>query len=356
MKEYLYNLATDRKGGVLAAVLKIFLFLLSLIYGLAVRLLGFVSRRFAYTPDCKVISVGNITLGGTGKTSLVEYLANFLKNKGYKLAVISRGYKRKAIDYRLPAIDYDSMGDEPFMLSLKLKDVPVIVDADRKRGIGKAIREYAVGAVILDDAFQQWGIEKGLDIVAVDSLNPFGNKHMLPRGILREPLSSLRRADIFILTKANLCPDTRMLKEFLSGINKSAFVFEAWHLAEGFYEIGRPESISGPESLKGKRAALFCGIGDPGSFEKLILNSGVKIACFLKFPDHHDYSRADLEGISRAAIGNNADVIITTEKDASRLSRLRPAAGSLRLMVLRINLSIKDEQGFNSRLLDLFSL
>lgn len=355
MKKYIYNLATDKTRGLFPGAVKIFLFMLSIIYGLAVRILIFISRFFKFKPDCKVISVGNITLGGTGKTTLVAYLANSLKKQGHMVVVISRGYKRNAGSQEPGADNYDNMGDEPYMLSRKLKGVPVIVDADRRRGIEKAIKDYAADTVILDDGFQQWRIKKGLEIVAIDTVNPFGNKKLLPRGILREPLSSLRRADVFVLTKTNLRADTQWLRDSLSKLNPAALIFETEHRPLAFYEISRPDDLFSVETLKGKSATLFSGIGDPESFEKLILSLGIKIGLSFKFQDHHHYGDEDLERIIKGSLDKNIDTVITTEKDAARMGALRLTNNYLRLLVLRIELKIKDEQGFNSRLLKLYS-
>jgi len=374
MKSYIYNLATDKSRGFFPGIMKLFLLILSFVYGLVVRILILFFHLFRYSPDCKVIGVGNITLGGTGKTSLVEFLARFLKGQGQAVAIISRGYKRKAKVSALSAMperqwfsggparqcfsggDYSSMGDEPYMLSKKLKGIPVIVEAQRKKGIKKAIKDYAVDTVILDDAFQQWGIRKDLELVTIDAANPFGNKCMIPRGILREPISSLKRADIFILTKTNLSANTASLKDTLRSINRRALIFESEHRPLVFYDIFRPEDLFATGSLKGKTAALFSGIGDPESFEKLILSLGIKIGLSFRFSDHHHYTGKDLQKIIQSSKRENIETIITTEKDAARICDLQLSTCSLRLLALRIELSIKDEQRFNNRLLKLYPL
>ena len=161
---FLYNLATDRSKGFPAGILKIILFILSLIYGLAVTAVMFFCWFRQYRATCKVISVGNITLGGTGKTPLVEFLARRLRDKGRRVAIVTRGYKRCG----------QGPADEPAMLQQKLGDIPVIIDANRRRAIKLAINK-ACDTVILDDGFQQWKIKKDLEIVAIDSTNPFGN-------------------------------------------------------------------------------------------------------------------------------------------------------------------------------------
>jgi len=346
MREYLYNLATDKYRGWFAATLKVFLFILSCIYGLVIRILIFCGHLNRRKLKAKVISVGNITLGGTGKTPLVEYICRFLKNKGNNVCVLTRGYRR----------GLKSIADEPSMLQAKLNDIPVIIGSNRIKSAYKAINNFGSDTLVLDDAFQQWRLFKDLEIVVIDAINPFGNTHMIPRGILREPLSSLKRADIFILTKTNINSDTGNMIDRLKRINPSAEIFESMHKPTGFYDINQPNELRGIDTFKGKGALLFSGIGDSGSFEKIIAGLGIKICLSLKFPDHHVYSRDDLDNIGKLARDNNTGVIITTEKDATRLVNSQLSALGFQFSVLRIEILIKDEQRFHNRLLSLYSL
>jgi tetraacyldisaccharide 4'-kinase len=346
MREYLYNLATDKYNGWFAATLKLFLFILSCIYGLVIRILilyGSLRRRKF---QAKVISVGNITLGGTGKTPLVEYICRFLKNKGNNVCVLTRGYRR----------GLKSIADEPSMLQANLKDIPVIIGSNRIKSAYQAINNFRADTLVLDDGFQQWRLFKDLEIAVIDATNPFGNTHMIPRGILREPLSSLKRSDIFILTKTNINSHTGHIIDRLKRINPSAEIFESMHKPIGFYDINQPHELRGIDTFKGKGAALFSGIGDPGSFEKVIAGLGIKTLFSLKFSDHHIYSRNDLDNIEKLARDYNAGVIITTEKDATRLVSSKLSLLSFKLSVLRIEMLIKDEQRFHNRLLGLYSL
>jgi tetraacyldisaccharide 4'-kinase len=410
LREYLYSLATDKEKGLVAGVIKLFLFALSLVYGLFLRIIIFFRRRRLYRLGCKVISVGNITLGGTGKTTLVEYIACYLKEQGYKVAILTRGYKRKDTRHKTQDTRYEEMGDEAYMLVKKLTDIPVVVGADRVKAAKKAIRDYSANALILDDGFQQWHIHKDLEIVAINAQNPFGNKRIIPRGILREPLGNLGRADIFMLTKTNFNPDIEALKLFLKSLNPSARVFESRHEPVTFFDLNQPqESIDtfggvllrftqdtskdterkrsdtppfragkdyaalsiNPEAnlglqpevirrvdldtLKGKNAVLFCGIGDPDSFAALISSLGINISAFFKFPDHYNYTTQDIDNITQTAKEKNIDTIITTEKDMVRVSAVRRGSSAVRFLFLRIKLEIKNEQEFHNRLLGLYS-
>ena len=356
MLRYLYNLATDRYNGNLAGMVKFFLYLLSFVYGLIVRALIFIYRIRPNRLNCKVISIGNITLGGTGKTSLVELIARYLKEEGHKVAILSRGYKKTARSLQSTAHSQAKMGDEPYMLKMNLKDVPVVVGADRIRAANLAIRDYGVDTVILDDGFQQWRIKKDLEIVTIDATHPFGNRNLLPRGILREPLSSLKRADVFVLTKTNINPDTQGIKDFLSALNPQSLIAESMHMPLGFYRLGIAEDLLKIDALKAKSVTLLSGIGDPASFEKLIEGIGINIGLAFRFPDHHPYSQKELEDIIQKSQKKNIDTIVTTEKDAVKLQQLPITNYQLPIFVLRITLAItKNEQGFYNRLLQLYS-
>ncbi|MCX5714853.1 MAG: tetraacyldisaccharide 4'-kinase [Candidatus Omnitrophica bacterium] len=310
------------------------------------RLLAVFYGLRPYKLACKVISVGNITLGGTGKTPLVEYIARLLKERGQKVAVLTRGYKGGRGD----------LSDEPLMLQNNLKGVPVIINPDRLAGAKEAMGDYGVNTVILDDGFQQWWIKKDLEVAVIDSTNPFGNSHVLPRGILREPLSSLRRADIFVLTKTDLAADTLALRDYLTRVNDSAVIVESRHAPGCLYALGDGDEMIEIQALKGKNAALISGIGDPASFEQTVKRLGIHIELSFRFNDHHYYSQKDFDNIFTQCRQKNIVSVITTEKDAARLSGFPIKAQDIRVWVLGIKLVLtKNEEGFSNRLFGIYN-
>ena len=346
-KEYIYNLVTRRIKGPLAAFLRGFLFILSLVYGLAVVVLAGFYRIRPARFNCRVISVGNITLGGTGKTTFVEYLCGKLNKAGNKIAVLSRGYKRDPGQQGALGV-----GDEPAMLQKKFPQARIIVDQDRVRAAKRAIRDYAADILILDDGLQQWRICKDLEIVTIDAREVFGNYLLLPAGFLREPLSALKRADIFVLTQVDFAPDTGGLTAKLKRINPRALIVESVHKPVGFSSVSKPDEFSALDVLRGKRAAIFSGIGNPQGFEDCVSSLGINAELSFRFADHHNYTQADIRGIIKAAQEKNLDAIVTTRKDAVKIRQLE--TGSWGILALDIELNItKNETELNRRLLKL---
>lgn len=228
LRGYFYKLATDKSKGLFAFLIKPVLFLLSIFYGMIIWAVIFAQRLRRVDIACPLISVGNITVGGTGKTSMVEYIVRFLQKEGRVVAVLSRGYKRPLAKPGNPEASYGVMGDEPYMLHKRL-GVAVVVGKNRVKSADYAISRYAPQAIILDDGFQQWKLKKDLEIVTIDAGNPFGNRQMLPRGILRQPLSSLIQADVIVLTKTNLVNTSRDTIDTIKKINQKALILEAAH-------------------------------------------------------------------------------------------------------------------------------
>lgn len=349
-REYLYNLVTGKIKGPIAVILRAFLCVLSFAYGAVVIILAAYYRIKPKRLGAKVISVGNITLGGTGKTTFVEYLSGLLSAQGAKVAVLSRGYRRNAAK-----LGAGSIGDEPAMLRKKLPSVGVVVDKNRIKAAFKAIKDYAAQILILDDGFQQWRISKDLEIVMIDAANPFGNYRLLPAGLLREPLLALKRADIFVLAQAGFTQDTAELTDRLQHLNSKALIVESIHQPDGFSGVFDPNESLGTDALKGRKVLIFSGIGNPQGFENSVTGLGINIVKSIRFTDHHNYTQADIDKIIDEALRMNADAVITTHKDAVKISELQVKGAGI--LALNIKLKItKNETEFNRRLLKLCSL
>jgi tetraacyldisaccharide 4'-kinase len=351
MYKYLHSLITDERRGFLAGVFRALLFILSLAYGLIVRVLSFIYRIKPYRLKCRVVSVGNITLGGTGKTPFVEMLAQYLTGEGYKVAILTRGYGRKNSSVvvlcggRLLEVGqgaaYEVAGDEPLFLSQSLPRVPILVGRDRIKSAKEALKRFAPDVLILDDGFQHWRLARDLDIVLLDATCPFGNGHLLPRGVLREPLSSLKRTSLILITKADLIEDDAVLtnlKEKIKLLNQKAEVFISAYEPKGL--VDKDGNLHPASSICGIRVCAVSSIARPGSFEKKIADLGARIAVRFRFPDHYRYRPEDISEIINACQRENLEMIITTDKD---LVRLRDFELPCKVLVLRIRMRLVDE-------------
>ena len=278
----------------------------------------FVSRKI----PTKVISVGNITAGGTGKTPAVIYLSQLFKKRNYKVAVLSRGYGRKTAGTQLvtngkeAVDDWRNFGDEPTLISQKLKDVPIVVDQNRYRGAMYLIEKFNPDIIIMDDAFQHRSIERDLDLVLINSQAPISDYRLIPHGLLREPIRHLKRADAIILTKSNLGKPEQKL---ISKVKKSNLpVFYSTIIHNHFFTINN-ETFK-PEN--NARVLAVSGIADPQSFYESLKRTNIKMVKKIPYFDHYEFKQSDIEKLKEALIDNDADIIVTTEKDMIRLKNL----------------------------------
>ncbi len=288
--------------------------------------------------EARVISIGNITWGGTGKTPLVAKLARELVASGKKVVVLIRGYGE----------------DEVAELRKKLPEVPVLVGRDRIKTAREAVRKHQAEIIILDDGFQHLRLHRDLDIVNINATIPFGPGDLIPKGTLREPIEHLARAQIFMLTKSNIgAKNLHWIRQRLLSIKPGAVIFEAIHKPVQLMDFKRNRYLPLQE-LKGKKVAAISGIGDPYSFEKTIEGLGAEILFAARFDDHHRYRESELkEFVARCKEVGVKDVI-TTEKDFYRLEpllkRKRPhEIHNLNFLALQIEFQVDDEEDFIRR-------
>ncbi|MCJ7509140.1 MAG: tetraacyldisaccharide 4'-kinase [candidate division Zixibacteria bacterium] len=281
-----------------------------------------------YKLNAKVISVGNITWGGTGKTSFVSFLVKELTERNQKIAILIRGYKRKekkmiTITSNTKDLDWRKVGDEACLLATQLDSIPIIVSKNRVKSGKEAIDKYSPDFLILDDGFQHLKLMRDLDIVMIDASDPFGNGKLLPAGKLREPIGNIKRADILVLNRADKAYNNKMgLINKLREYNSIAPVIETKYMVEKIYNLENEGKIILPSQVKDKKILGFCGIGNAQSFKQTLEDLGVNLLKFIVFPDHYAYKDKDIKEIEREALNRKANFVLTTEKDKIRLISL----------------------------------
>lgn len=306
------NLVSGQSRGVRAACLRAALGAIEVPYALAVR---WRNRRYDRNPrlvhrvGVPVISVGNLTLGGTGKTPMVAWTARWLRQQGVRVTLISRGYGAEA----------GGVNDEALELERQLPDVPHLLNPNRVEAAELAIEEFACQTILLDDAFQHRRIHRDLDVVLIDALEPFGFGRVFPRGTLREPLSGLRRAGIVVLSRADMIDQDhrQQIRAKVAKLAPGAPWAEVRHAPETLLaSSGARQPIA---CLAGLPVAAFCGIGNPAGFQHTLRACGYRIAAFREFPDHHPYSRGDIEGLASWARQTGAAAVVCTAKDVVKI-------------------------------------
>lgn len=338
--DVIYGRRHDRKARIWGGCL----FVLSLIFCfVSVSRYWLYKHRFlrARHLGCLVVVVGNLTVGGTGKTPVVEKLARTLHKNGRKVAILSRGYKSKreplwrrwkrsllqqpepeprvVSDGKTIFYDSEIAGDEPYMLARNLPGVLVVTDKDRVKAGQFAIRRYGVDTLILDDGFQYYQLQDHLQLLLIDKTNPFGNGHLLPRGILREPISQMRRASYVFLTKSESPADAELVTTLRRYRRESNWV-ECAHRPKYFEAVNglRREELA---FVKGAKLGALSGIAAPESFESFLRDLGASEVIPFRFLDHHRFTEEELHRIVAQGQAERIDYLITTEKDAVRISR-----------------------------------
>lgn len=356
-----YLACINNERGKVLSLFRYLFFILSRFYYLAIKARWLIYRLGIVHEIrilCTVISVGNITWGGTGKTPAVIMIAKLLVEMGKRVTVLSRGYGREKKKDKKNEIAIISngervilssreAGDEPYLLSKNLPGVPIIVGKDRIESGKYAIERFASEVVVLDDGFQYWPLKKDLDIVTVDCSNPYGNGYLIPRGQLREPISHLSRADIFLLTRANLVSreDLDRITGDLERLNPESIILESIHRPK-YLESAFSGEKKGLDFIRDRRVVAFSSIGNPYSFEKTLEGLGAKIIKIFQFPDHHNYNRRDfreIEAICRSDLEKGEAIAVTTEKDGVRLEgSISPEADRIHweIWILKVELEI----------------
>ena len=322
--------------GIFLTIIIAILYVFSFIYGhlVNVKLAGYKVGVFKRKKlGCYVISLGNITVGGTGKTPTAQRLARDIRDMGYRVVILNRGYRAKwkgdvgiVSDGKTLQMDAAQAGDEAFMLAKHLPNVPVLIGPERAVTGQYAIDHFGAEVAILDDGYQHWQLERDMDIVLIDAVNVFGNNYMLPRGTLREPISHMERADVCLLTKVDQAApgSNRYIRDTIEKYNDHALIVESIHQPRCFIELADwYEDMAAPgidiSEMKGRRVMAVSAIGNPASFEQTLSDIGAVIIESLRFPDHHDYTPEEMADVVDQALRQGAEAIVITEKDAVKV-------------------------------------
>lgn len=310
----------------------------------------------AHRLPCPVVCVGNMTVGGTGKTPAVIMVARRLLAAGRKVCILLRGYGRAGTEVEVVSdgrnllLDWREAGDEAVLLGRLLPGVPIVVGGERAEAGKVALQRFGPDVILLDDGFQHRQLHRDLDLVMVDATDPFGGGRLLPRGRLREPVLALRRAQAIILSRTDQAPGVAGLRRCLEQIVPGTPQILTRHRPVGLAELGRGEARR-LESLRGERVLAVSGIANPAGFHRTLADMGAVLASTLAFPDHHPYGPADLARVQEAARGAGAEVIITTEKDAVRMAAAEARTSGRPIEVLRVDLEIVEGADLLERLL-----
>jgi tetraacyldisaccharide 4'-kinase len=346
VETFVLEVIFEERRGTIATLVRAILYSLSKVFQVAVK-----TRRFLYnvrilrdsTLGVQVIAIGNLTVGGTGKTPVVEKFARELRDEGRNVAILSRGYRSKpkplyerlmnklllredttpprvVSDGKSLLLDSETAGDEPYMLASNLKDVVVLVDKDRVKAGRYAIEKFGCDTLLLDDGFQYWKLRgRRQDIVLIDRQQPFGNERLLPRGTLREPPSHLARASTIFITKSD--GNTAELRQRIAELNPDAGVIECVHHPLYLEDVFTGKKVE-LDFIKGRKVASLSGIAQPESFEQSLVKQGAELVYSKRFADHHRFTQQEILNAINRSKKRQAEVIITTQKDAVRFPKI----------------------------------
>jgi len=322
------DIVSGRRRGLATGLLRVGLRAASVPYGWAIRSRN---RKFdrgidVHTAGVPVVSIGNLTVGGTGKTPMVEWMARQFRGRGIRVAILSRGYGAAA----------DGRNDEALELELALPDVPHLQNPDRVASASVATEELGTQLLLLDDGFQHRKLARDFDVVLLDASEPFGFDRLLPAGTLREPVTGLARAQVVVLSRADMLDvvGREAVRRRVAEINPQAVWCEVEHRPAAL--VASDGSREGNDTIANRKVAAFCGIGNPAGFRHTLATLGCNVAAWREFPDHHAYSREDVESIATWARDSDAELLLCTRKD---LVKLRvPAIGGVPLRAVGVEL------------------
>ena len=345
VRQYIFELMTDSCQSLMDVLVQCLLWALSIPYAmvLAVRRSLYQAHILPqYRSPKPVISVGNITLGGTGKTPLVMAIVEILQAKGIRPVVLTRGYMTAGALF----------SDEAMVLKEQLKDVPVLSGANRKKNIEDCLKHHAVDVFICDDAFAHLGLARDLEVMVIDTTNPFGNSHVVPRGILREGIAALKGADFFVLTKVDLpASQSASVSQRLTLLNPKALMAHAVHKAHSCVDV-LTRKAADLKSFQGLSVIAFCAIADPTNFKHSLMAAGFLVKDVMVFMDHHVFTLEDIARVRRLASDSQVQMILTTHKDAVKLSGFNESWQGFKVYYLQVVLDIvKGKNVFIDRLL-----
>jgi tetraacyldisaccharide 4'-kinase len=316
------DLVSGRRRGIRASLLRAGLSAIEVPYRAAMQ---FRNRRYdmaraqIHRVSVPVISIGNLTLGGTGKTPAVEWLVRWLTSRGVSAGIVSRGYGSRA----------GQPNDEALELAEKLPGVPHVADPDRVRGAQRAIEEFGCQMIVLDDGFQHRRLARDFDLVLIDALEPFGFEHVFPRGTLREPLNGWRRAQALLLTRADQVDESTR-----QAIRRRAFSIAphaVW--AEASYQPFALQTSDGRQlrldTAHGKPLAAFCGIGNPAGFRRALAHLEYQVLGFRELADHFAYPQSEVERLAAWAASAQAELVLCTHKDLVKVGPRWPGPSPL---------------------------
>ena len=368
LEQFAIDVILNRRKGFRASAIRILLSLMSILYRnlVSFRLWLYKVRiKREHNLGCLVVSIGNLTVGGTGKTPIVEKFAKALTAGGRRVAILSRGYKsvkpslkdkikskmqgnpisqeppRVVSDGKEVFLDSETAGDEPYMLATNLDGVAIVVDKDRVKAGLHAIKEFDVDTLLLDDGLQYLRLRHRLDIVLIDKYSPFGNEKLLPRGTLREPPKNLKRASYIFITKCDGSSNEELIKR-IRKYNRTAEIIECAHQPKYLENIETNERLP-LEHLKGKDIGTISGIAVPESFEDGIKNLGAKIELTRRYTDHHRYRKREVQKFIDQCLNRDLDMIVTTEKDYVRFPEIQ-ASEDMPVYFLRVEIGILNNQ------------